>query len=445
MWIGIDDTDSHLGGCTTFVAGNILSQIQQLDLNLIGYPRLVRLNPNVPWKTRGNGSVSFQIGNGCGNPLKIGRMHGNDIISYPILEKSHIEQSSIDQCKELLVNEICSMAQLEENNTNPGVVIVEEQFSESLYWEAVRTILQKDKILSKIKDEKGWFKEFKNGRGIIGAAASIAWRGSHDSTYELITYREKDRWGTSRSIDECSVIKMDKQIPLTFDNYDYVEHHINIMPHSPCPVLFGVRAESAGVLPACMNIIQTESFDDWLIFASNQGTDDHLVPSSINKVHPFQSVILKGTVVSPPITIIGGHVIFSMADKNNHVIDCAGYEPTKQFRDIIRQIEPGDVVKVYGGVRKKPFTINLEKIEVIHCVDVMEKVENPVCPVCKKHMKSKGKNQGYICKKCKTKTSNAMMKKKKRNIRETTYEVPVCARRHLSKPVKRMKKELLNL
>ncbi|MDG6218452.1 MAG: tRNA(Ile)(2)-agmatinylcytidine synthase [Candidatus Thermoplasmatota archaeon] len=437
MWIGIDDTDSHLSGCTTFVAGIILSQIQHLDLNLIGYPRLVRLNPNVPWKTRGNGSVSFQIGKGCGEPLKIGRMHGNDIISYPTIEKKHIKQSFIDRCKELLVNEIYSMAQLEEKDTNPGLVIVEEQFHESLYWEAVRTIVEKDKIVSNIKDQKGWFKEFKNGRGIIGATAGIAWRGVHDNTYELITYRKKDRWGTTRYIDEDSVIKMDKQIPLTFDNFDYEEHQINIMPHSPCPVLYGVRAESASVLPACMKIIQTEFFDDWLIFLSNQGTDDHLVPSSINKVYPFQSVILEGVVVAPPITISGGHVIFSITDGNNHVIDCAGYEPTKQFREIIRQIEPGDVVKVYGGIRKKPFTVNLEKIEVKHCVDVMEKIENPVCPVCKKHMKSKGKNQGYICRKCKTKTSNAVMKKKKRNIMETIYEVPVCARRHLSKPMKR--------
>ena len=31
---------------------------------IIGHPRLVRLNPNIPWKTRGNGAVSIKIEKG---------------------------------------------------------------------------------------------------------------------------------------------------------------------------------------------------------------------------------------------------------------------------------------------------------------------------------------------------------------------------------------------
>ena len=74
--------------------------------------------------------------------------------------------------------------------------------------------------------------------------------------------------------------------------------------------------------------------------------------------------------------------------------------------------------------------LNLEKQK--------EKVENPVCPKCGKHMKSKGTGQGYKCKKCGTKGGNPIIKEKKRNIALKFYEVPVCARRHLSKPLKRM-------
>ncbi|MEM0501968.1 MAG: DNA-binding protein, partial [Thermoplasmata archaeon] len=51
MWIGVDDTDSSEGMCTTYLAPQILLK---LNLDLIGFPRLVRLNPNIPWKTRGN-------------------------------------------------------------------------------------------------------------------------------------------------------------------------------------------------------------------------------------------------------------------------------------------------------------------------------------------------------------------------------------------------------
>ncbi len=72
-----------------------------------------------------------------------------------------------------------------------------------------------------------------------------------------------------------------------------------------------------------------------------------------------------------------------------------------------------------------------------YLVDDFIKIENPICPICKKHMKSKGKNQGYKCFKCKTKKLYPKIKKKDRNIKIGFYEVPVCARRHLSKPLKR--------
>jgi tRNA(Ile2)-agmatinylcytidine synthase len=53
-------------------------------------------------------------------------------------------------------------------------------------------------------------------------------------------------------------------------------------------------------------------------------------------------------------------------------------------------------------------------------------------------MKSKGADQGYKCKKCGTKTKKPIFKEKKRKLNIDIYEVPVCARRHLSKPLKRM-------
>ena len=53
-------------------------------------------------------------------------------------------------------------------------------------------------------------------------------------------------------------------------------------------------------------------------------------------------------------------------------------------------------------------------------------------------MKSKGAGQGYKCIKCGNRSNHPRLKKKKRDIKTGFYEVPVCARRHLSKPLKRM-------
>jgi len=414
----------------------ILSKIQELDLDLIGFPRLVRLNPQVPWKTRGNGAVSFQLGKGVGNPTRVGHVNTVDILSFPSSDDAEIEKECIGRVKDLLVHDIEFFARLPESNTNPGVVIVSHQFEEAVYWDAVRKIVEKDEMITLIEKEHGWFKEFKNGRGIIGATAGIGWRGFHDKTFELIAYRIESRWGSRRTVDDASVRYFDKKCVSAFDNYDYDNNHINIMPNSPCPVLFGIRGDSYQDLIEYMPILKTEWFGDWLIFESNQGTDDHIIDSSLGEIQEFESVNVKGVVSKEPVTISGGHVIFSIND-GKYSIECAAYEPTKQFRDVIRQLEIGDEVRVYGGVRKKPFTINLEKIGVLHCVDVFEKVENPVCPVCKKHMKSKGKGQGFYCKKCRTRADEGVMKKKNRSLKEGLYEVPVCARRHLSRPLKR--------
>ncbi|TLX84935.1 MAG: hypothetical protein E6L01_06950 [Thaumarchaeota archaeon] len=62
LHIGFDDTDSYSGRCTTNLAFKITSKLlSENDSVFIDYPLLVRLNPNIPWKTRGNGGVCLRI------------------------------------------------------------------------------------------------------------------------------------------------------------------------------------------------------------------------------------------------------------------------------------------------------------------------------------------------------------------------------------------------
>ena len=61
MHIGFDDTDSTRQGCTTYVAALLVAELEKLNAKFLDYPRLVRLNPNVPWKTRGNGALCLTI------------------------------------------------------------------------------------------------------------------------------------------------------------------------------------------------------------------------------------------------------------------------------------------------------------------------------------------------------------------------------------------------
>ena len=60
MFIGIDDTDSERGLCTTYLAAVLMDRLQPLG-EIVGRPRLIRLNPCARFKTRGNAALAFQI------------------------------------------------------------------------------------------------------------------------------------------------------------------------------------------------------------------------------------------------------------------------------------------------------------------------------------------------------------------------------------------------
>jgi tRNA(Ile2)-agmatinylcytidine synthase len=435
IWIGIDDTDSTTGGCTTHLGCTIIKKLIDENYNIIGFPRLVRLNPNIPWKTRGNGAISIQVGKGVAAKTKIGEINNQDIFCY----KKSIENYNDSKIEEIVEKSVDDYARLEDENTNSGFVLLKKQPPFKIYEKTVKEITNLKEIIRILNKSKAFYKGYKNKRGLIGATAAVAWIPKKDKTFELITYRKKDKWGKKRFVDDNSTKEMDKKIKTTFDNYDYENNHNRLVPNSPCPILYGIRGENYKDLIKAKSLIKSEEVDGWLIFETNQGTDDHLQKKNISKIQPYQSVIVKGSVYTSPYTIKGGHVFFKIKDSTG-IVDCAAYEPTKQFRKIIRNLVLGDVVEVYGGVREKPLTINLEKINVKKLKKLIKKVENPVCPNCGKHMKSKGKNQSFKCVKCGMKSKKPLLKKVDREVSVGFYEVPVCTRRHLSKPLKRMKR-----
>jgi len=60
--VGIDDTDSTQGKCTTHAAYRITDYLlKNKYAEFVDYPLLIRLNPNIPWKTRGNGAVCMRF------------------------------------------------------------------------------------------------------------------------------------------------------------------------------------------------------------------------------------------------------------------------------------------------------------------------------------------------------------------------------------------------
>ncbi len=415
--------------CTTYLATELVREFS--DLDLIGNPRLVRLNPNVPWKTRGNGAVCIRLGEGRGKKKKIGEIDSEPVYCFSTGSNTTPTKEHLERAADVVEK----LAMFGDAKTNPGLILTTHKPPPSLYWAAVRGIVQLDSHLKKSKPDfnKGW----KNRRGLIGAISAAAWR-PRDRTHELIAYREKKKWGMPRRIDATGVMKMDRKITSTFNNYDYEERHMAFAPASPCPILYGIRGDVEGDLPKASTMIKSEKKARQLIFLTNQGTDDHIRRASISDMEPYTSVKVRGTVYSRPETIKGGHLIFTISN-GRKTVDCTIYEPAKSFRRVGESLTPGDRVTVLGGIREKPFTINVEKLRIEKLVIIRDKVANPLCKKCNKRMKSVGKNQGYRCR-CGKKAgeTEAEFKTISRKLAIGWHEPPVGSRRHLSKPIKRM-------
>ncbi|HEY0196153.1 MAG TPA: tRNA(Ile)(2)-agmatinylcytidine synthase, partial [Methanobacterium sp.] len=372
------------------------------------------------------------------------------------------------EAKNLILDRVEELSHLQEENTNPGVVFFTVEVDESsieadgsnvkdleiklppeLEAYSVNTI----KNLVTIKDAEelagkigAETYKFKKGRGIIGALAAIGCP-LDDRTFELLAYRTPDNYGTKRRLNYQSIRDMDKKTyPQTFDNLDEKEDYIAIEPHTPCPILYGIRGEtSEAVIEAHSMVKACEPVERTAVYITNQHTDQHLFPvDRISRMEKCKCYIVSGRVADNSHVIEGGHVILPLQDDSG-CIECAAYEPTKEFRDVFKQLRKGDKIKVYGGIGDKG-TLNVEKFELLELAKDYEAV-NPLCE-CGKRMKSAGKNKGFKCVKCgrKLKDGSKVLVEIERDIQEGFYEVPPSARRHLSKPLIRFqgKKKLMD-
>ena len=428
--LAFDDTDSPDGMCTTYLTTLILEELAEYDL--LGPPRLVRLNPNIPWKTRGNAAVALPMGHGHGPSTVCGHLGGRELRYYTVGVPAD-PQALIDRAARLIEKHAC----FDCHTTNPGVVASATRPSPGFYWKAVRSVVTLEDAEAELAACGALWRKFKNGRGVIGATAAMAWRPL-DRTWEVVTYRDESRIGTPRVIQEESVIAMDKGTSQTFNNYDYESGHIAIAPGSPCPVLYGIRGDSPEELLLASSMIEGEPASRWLLYLSNQGTDDHISQKRIDGLSPGDSVTFEAKVVAEPQTVPGGHVVLRVSD--GAAIDAVFYEPSRSLRQIAKALAPGDKVRLFGSVRSFPRSLNVEKLRVIQLAEQSEKSANPRCDCCDKSMGSMGRGKGYRCKKCGVKASPeaATMRSLARKIDVGWYEPPVAARRHLHKPLRRM-------
>lgn len=423
LHIGIDDTDSKKGGCTTYIAALLVQELLRLDAKFTDYPNIIRLNPNIPYKTRGNAAVALR--------LKIHRIMRDSV------------QETVLRCVE-------KNSRLGDRGTDPAVVLLTgnpNSHVKRTAHKALSDVVPVKQAIRTLRGSKATAVCYGTGLGLVGALAAVGQDISGDHTYEFIAYREKRNWGTTRKIDFESVKRMDElTAPSTFNNYDPAHNRILIAPHGPDPVMIGIRGESArDVLRAFRLLRLREAVERWVIFRTNHATDAHFSYADGESIRINRPVKLNGTVIERPQRIAGGHVFFTLG-YGSRMVRCAAFEPTGKFKEIVAMLIPGDMVTVFGGVRKTredlPPTVNLEKM-FIRRLAVETVLENPLCPNCGKHMKSAGKLQGFRCNRCRLISRGAGKHEitKNRALLTGVYLPDKRAHRHLTKPLSRYRIE----
>jgi tRNA(Ile2)-agmatinylcytidine synthase len=400
MLIGIDDTDSPAGMCTTYL-GAVLARRLIREHMQVREARLVRLNPNVTYKTRGNAAVALDVS-------------GDQDRAFAIACAT-VEELADFSC----------------DNTNPGVVVAAERLDPAFYKLAVTDFCEIEDAVKILNAAGARYKGYKNRRGLIGATAAVA-SVLADRTSEILVYRKPERWGTPREVDQERLFDAESAtFPHTWDTVDVANAVVVCVPHTPDPVLFGIRGENPSWVMLARSMVESEKPALEQIWVTNQGTDAHLLEGKIEELREGLSYRVRGVVVDEPRTGTGGHVSFTIKD-GDHAVRCMAYEPTKNFRQHVRQLVPGDDVIVCGSYKKG--SINLEKMRVVTLAAPVI-IRPPICTACSKRMTSDGKGKGYKCKKCGAHAQEPEVREIPRTLEPGWYEVPPTARRHLARPL----------
>jgi tRNA(Ile2)-agmatinylcytidine synthase len=407
--VGLDDTDSaDRGMCTTYLAARLAGRLA--EEGAVHRQLLVRLCPSAPHKTRGNAALAVH---------------------------ADVEP---DRAFAVAAEMLEAAAETDDPETHPGLVVAPgtpdavPDAVAGFARDAVRDLLSLDDALEAIEAagyrSRGW----KAGRGRIGALAAVgAWQALDDWTVEHIAYRDPERWGTPREVDADAVFAAaEAAYPAAWDTVDRVEDEAVCVPHTPGPVLYGIRGDDRAAVETVVAGIESEAVERSATFLTNQGTDAHLRAGALDGLRDGRAYRVDGTVAAGPKTRQGGHVFLTLA-RDGTSVQCAAFEPTKRFRDRVRALRPGDRITACGEVADG--TLKLEKFAVRELVTTEPSV--PTCPDCDRSMESAGRGQGYRCRDCGTSAPGKVDRPIERELQLGWYEVPPVARRHVAKPLVR--------
>lgn len=419
MYLSIDDSDSKEKGCTTFLALSLLDFFYKKNLVLASFPSLVRLNPNIPEKTRGNAAIGLHL------QKKEKASFPTELIGKKNFEHYLYKNTAPFLPSRKLFRELTLFCLKKTSSPEIGFILFKKKKrSKREYLRGVWSYFSKEKALKKIKQDKNVLFHY-GQQGLIGAYLSSFWP-EKKSSFELLSYRLKKNIGTKRSFDLQNLRVLSKEKGL-FKFFDEEYNQQLIFPNTPCPVLFGIQffTWSSKILPFSKEI-KTEPFSSFLSFKTNQGSKDQ-EQTEKKRFKKYSTYVIECFFLRILKILQGGHVLFEVSFRKRKLkLIC--FEKTKKLRSVLMLLLPGDFISLcFSYLTKKAF--NLEWLCLQKLV-LKKELNRPRC--CKKNMTSKGKNAPLRCKKCRTCKSKEYFLKKRPLLENSFFYPPLRARRHLS-------------
>ena len=255
MLLGIDDTDSPSGMCTTYL-GALLAR--RLITNAYARSREARLPPEPERDLQDTGKCSHRL--------------------------------EVDGDTDRVFETACEMV------ANLPIFHTKTQIPVWWRWRIALhristgkqcgTSVRSEEAVAVLEAAGARYKGFKNGRGLIGATAAVA-SDLPDTTFEYLAYREWRRLGDPESLSTGKAFfeAEASTFPHTWDTVDIENNCVVCVPHTPDPVLFGIRGESPSWVTFARMQVKSEPTGLEQIFVTNQGTDAHLVDGEIGALN----------------------------------------------------------------------------------------------------------------------------------------------------------------
>lgn len=418
-WIGLDDTDTLAGGCTTYEFHLLLEKLSKLSIE--GKPwktpsdsRLVRLWPFASNRTRGNAALGARI--------EIKKEDESELFEY--LDQWYLElKNRISKLKVIQSHH----SKRKQNAPEPCLIYSREQYPD-FYWDAVRKnidIEDANSIVSKAMGVKIWC-DIEKRSGLIGALAAISWIGSEDHTWELTAYRHKSMYSKDRVLDPNSVFLMSKEYSNTILNRDPNSDKTMISPNTPCPVLYGIRSECPNDALNGHNYLQSlksnEQSLSYQLWRTNQATGDHLA-------NEFSGELSSNTLINR-----GGHIIMDVdvISPTQDRFRLVAFQEAGPLNKLANRLVKGDLI-AWQGLKSPSGEIHLERMKLIQGIPRGKK--RPKCS-CGNKLKSAGKNQPLRCDSCGLNHPRLWIGEKTELSDWVEPHPP--ERRHLAKPLNRL-------